>query len=53
MVEKSKTITVTFEHIKAYYITTEEIKAKINEEEHIPPDQQILTCNGILYIYNY
>ena len=48
MVGKS---TITLEH-KACYITTEEIKAKINEEEHIPPDQQILTCNGRLLTHD-
>ena len=47
MVGKSKTITITLEH-KACYVTTEEIKAKINDEEHIPPDQQLLVCNGRL-----
>ena len=47
MVGRSKTITITLEH-KACYVTTEEIKAKINDEEHIPPDQQLLMCNGRL-----
>lgn len=51
MVGESKTITITLEH-KACYVTTEEIKAKINDEESIPPDQQILMCNGRLLAHD-
>ena len=42
LIEKSKIITFRV----FYHTTTEDIKARINDEEHIPPDQQILLFDG-------
>ena len=42
LIEKSKTLT---DHIDRG-ITVEDIKTRINDEEHIHPDQQLLTFNG-------
>ena len=42
LIEKSKTITLRV----IFYTTIEDIKARINEEEHIPPDRQMLVFDG-------
>ena len=45
LIEKSKTLTI--DHIDRG-TTIGDIKARINDEEHIHPDQQLLTFNGRL-----